>query len=171
MGIIAAVFHVCGDKMHKINVYKAMGLAVVLSVSLVSCTKATLPSTEVAFCALGSIPSAQCQVQVGDQTISFFSTSPSMPEETDMTLFAQTPSEWTLNKAVMRGESMYMGEIPIVWTPQGDGRWQADLRIAACAHPGMVWRIDFDIETEAGHATTAIHFPVAAHGEASHHQH
>lgn len=171
MGIIAAVFHVCGDIIYKMNAYKALGLAAALTVSLVSCTKTTTPSTEVAFCALGSIPSSHCQVHVEEGTMSFFSSVPSMPEETDMTLFVQAPPTWTLDKAVMSGESMYMGELPIVWEPLGNGRWQADIRIAACAHPGMVWRVDFDIGTEKGKATTAIQFPVAADGDASHHAH
>ena len=157
--------------MYKMNAYKTFGLAAAFTVLLASCSESTVPSTEISFCALGSIPTHHCQVQVGDHPMSFFSSQPSMPEETDMTLFAQLPENWQLNRSIMQGESMYMGEIPIEWESLGNGRWQADIRIAACAHPGMVWRIDFDIDTEEGQATTAVQFPVAASGEAAHHGH
>ncbi len=134
-----------------------------LITTLVACSKVKQPSATIGFCAVGSIPSGQCQHAVAGQTITLFSSLPAMPEETAIDLYVQLPSAWHINRSLLSGESMYMGTIPVVWEHLEKGRWLAKIRLGACTEPHMVWRLSFNIETEQGPTTTDISFPVAAY--------
>lgn|SRR5690554_3288336 len=135
----------------------------VLIVTLASCTKAPEPSAAIGFCAVGSIPNAHCQHKIADQTMTLYSSSPSMPEETAIDLYVDLPNEWLIQRSHLSGESMYMGTIPVVWEALENGRWLAKIRLGACTDPQMIWRLSLRIDTEAGQTTTEVSFPVAAH--------
>lgn len=133
------------------------------SITLVACSKAKEPSAEVGFCSVGAIPTAQCQHEVAGHKLTLFSSSPAMPEETAIDLYVELPASWVITRSQLSGESMYMGNIPVMWEHISGGRWLAKIRLGACTDPNMVWRLSFNIDTEQGPATTSVHFPVAAH--------
>lgn len=61
--------------------------------------------------------------------------------EYQLTVYAPTAPERFL--AVLRGESMYMGEYPVPLQSKGDGRYSAHFTAPLCTTGSeMVWRID-----------------------------
>lgn len=129
---------------------------------LSSCSQELKPSTAVVFCALGGIPNEQCQYNIEEEKVTFYSSHPAMPEETMIDLYVTAPRGWQIQKSYLNGESMYMGTIPIVWNLLENGRWQAKLRLAACTDPKMIWRLNVEFITETGLKPLAINFPVTS---------
>ena len=64
--------------------------------------------------------------------------------------------------AILRGESMYLGEYPVpMERNHADGGWSATFRVPFCTvDPEMVWRVDFHHGKELARAEGFIPRPV-----------
>lgn len=145
------------------SVARAFVTICMLTIFLVACSKPIAPAKNVGFCAVGAIPNATCQHEIADRVLTFYSSSPAMPEETAIDLFVELPVEWNIERSHLAGESMYMGTIPVTWSLLENGRWLAKIRLGACTDPQMIWRLTLLLATEEGQATAHVSFPVAAH--------
>ena len=77
-----------------------------------------------------------------------------MPVETPLLLKLDSGKETVLAvKGVIRGKTMYMGEIPLqfVHTQQ---QWQAELMLGACTEPKMQWQLDLEVTYHNGDKIT-----------------
>lgn len=80
----------------------------------------------------------------------WFSSDPTMPVETRLTLQVAIPEDLTIVRSDVVGVSMYMGRIPLQWSPVSNGTWQADLMIGACTDPNMLWMLRIEFENPHG---------------------
>lgn len=63
--------------------------------------------------------------------------------ETDYQLTVDAPASQSRFLAVLRGESMYMGEYPVPLKPGADGQYSARFSAPLCTEDAnMIWRID-----------------------------
>ena len=75
-------------------------------------------------------------------------------------LAIETPLQVNLNtnmefrvtsvSAELVGENMYMGSMPLLFKPDEEGEWAANLMVVACSRPDMIWRIQSKITLEDG---------------------
>jgi len=92
-------------------------------------------------------------------SVVWFSSDPAMPVETLLELHVLIPENLTIVRSDIVGVSMYMGRIPLQWSPVSSGLWQADLLIGACTDPNMLWmlRIEF-VNPQGARQTKEIPF-------------
>lgn len=69
------------------------------------------------------------------------------------------PQQWQPQLSEVRGVSMYMGRIPLVWQQRSPGEWRATLLVGACSDPVMHWQLT--IPLVAARANGASESPVA----------
>ncbi len=76
-----------------------------------------------------------------------------MPVETPLLLKLDTGKEAVLAvKGVIRGKTMYMGEIPLRFQLKQQ-QWQAELMLGACTEPRMLWQLDLEVTYQNGETT------------------
>lgn len=63
------------------------------------------------------------------------------PVETPLTLALHTRQKIIAIEAEITGVSMYMGKVPLRFTEQSDGNWQAQFLLGACSEPAMQWQL------------------------------
>ena len=75
------------------------------------------------------------------------------------------PQQWQPQLSEVRGVSMYMGRIPLVWQQRSPGEWQATLLVGACSDPVMHWQLtipllaaDADVGSESRVAPIQVSF-------------
>lgn len=134
---------------------------------VLACTPSDAPQKSRAepadFCAMEymlepELTSASCQHALLEGSLRLFSSQPHMPEETSIQLAAELPSGWQILHAELRGDSMYMGRIPVLFQIQYDmveqaskdtQIWTAPFRLGACVTNPMRWRLQIHIQNDA----------------------
>lgn len=120
-------------------------------VGLASCTKeVSLNTYPIQFCHEGEVASIDlCQLELSEhQRMYFFSSNPLTPEEEELSWTIQLPEHYRITQSELSGESMYMGRFPVIWQPVSNknNHWVSTTSLAACAHPGMVWKLTLQLE-------------------------
>lgn len=121
--------------------------------TLVACSPEPATTDEVSFCQQGVDPGPECQVSHGESpfNLTLFSSDPSMPTETPLTLeLHANVAGATIEGAEVRGRSMYMGRIPVQVEQRDSSSWQAELLLGACTDPDMVWQLELRLRTHEG---------------------
>jgi hypothetical protein len=93
------------------------------------------------------IPNARLVLQ-HDADLHIQLTPATAPVETPLKLLI-TAANATAISGVLRGDSMYMGEVPLRFYQQ-DGMWQADFLLGACSDPTMIWQLQLELEFADG---------------------
>ncbi|MDP5214066.1 hypothetical protein ORJ66_13515 [Pseudoalteromonas tunicata] len=67
--------------------------------------------------------------------------SESVEPETPFTIILKAPKNQIVHQAKLEGVDMYMGTIPVFFTEQSTGVWQAQVMVGACSLSLMQWRL------------------------------
>lgn len=91
------------------------------------------------------------QVQLHTFTLTYLPGD--MPVETPLLLKLDSGKEAVIAvKGVVRGKTMYMGEIPLQFV-RVQQQWQAELILGACTEPKMQWQLDLEVTYQNGNKT------------------
>ena len=75
---------------------------------------------------------------------------PELPRAEQPILFSlQLPTELMPELSEVRGVSMYMGRIPLMWHEVQPGHWQATLLVGACSEPNMTWQLTVPLRQQS----------------------
>lgn len=75
---------------------------------------------------------------------------PELPTAEQPIVFSlHLPTELMPELSEVRGVSMYMGRIPLVWQEIQPGHWQATLLVGACSEPNMAWQLTVPIRQQS----------------------
>lgn len=135
-------------------------LAAVFGVlAMVACSNSELPTELQGLCAPQQSDKTTCSYDTELGVLTLFSSIPSMPFETPITLTLELPEDVIVSASEIRGLSMYMGRIPVVWQEQADGTWQARILLGACTDPQMVWQLQINLVHKHSEQHTRVLIP------------
>lgn len=97
--------------------------------------------TESPFCDSMNTLNEGCQYEIGATAFWLISSTPEMPVEELIQVSLHTEQELSSLQGEIRGVSMYMGRIPVIWQQQDAHTWQAEVMLGACTDPNMVWEL------------------------------
>ena len=83
-----------------------------------------------------------------DQGLSVLLTPGNAPVESPLLLTVMA-QDITAIEGHLTGVSMYMGEIPLRFSPQG-AQWQAEFFLGACSEPHMQWQLQMQVSFSDG---------------------
>lgn len=130
-----------------------------LGLLVVGCDHAAHEPVElVQFCDLKQSELTPCGHSLGNDSIGFYASDINMTEETDLVIEIKVDEDWQPNMSKITGHSMYMGEIPLVWTQKDSDTWQAEFSLPACTGHEMIWQMDMKINTHKGLEEFPIYF-------------
>ena len=78
--------------------------------------------------------------------ISILLGSETVEPETPFTITLKAPLNQKIIKAKLEGVDMYMGTIPVFFTEQPKGIWQAQVMVGACSLSLMQWRLMVELQ-------------------------
>ena len=112
-----------------------------------ACTDNKQPKRAQAFQCLSS--QSQCQINTdnGQFVILFNQSQIKVEEPFQIQLQYQGDAKLTQINAFMEGKNMFMGKIPVIFTPSTHQQtFTADVMVVACSEPVMQWRLWFTVE-------------------------
>ncbi|CUS48990.1 MAG: hypothetical protein HLUCCO02_03005 [Idiomarinaceae bacterium HL-53] len=127
---------------------RILPLSTLVLVILFSACSEVVPPENSPFCKLGA-PTASCTYNVTEHSVRIFATEPAMPEETPIQLLITGAKTLGIERAYLTGENMYMGSIPVNFTTNEQGDFEAQIRLGVCAEPNMIWRLNIEWENAA----------------------
>ncbi|MCH8500273.1 MAG: hypothetical protein LAT77_00015 [Aliidiomarina sp.] len=151
----------------KLDSVRNLTTGVIVLLLLSSCSDSKMPLTDVqqpcAYQLRDTSTHEHCTYVLPESfsagPIVWFSSDPAMPVETLLELHLSIPEDLTIVHSDVVGVSMYMGRIPLQWSPVTNQVWQADLLIGACTDPNMLWMLRIEFENPQGaRQTTEIPF-------------
>ncbi|MCC5879814.1 MAG: hypothetical protein JJU03_07980 [Idiomarina sp.] len=93
------------------------------------------------FCQQPQNTNDQCSFALGEHQIWLSASDSGMPIEEGVQLILTSSAPLTQIQSEIRGVSMYMGRLPVIWEQGEDGLWRADIYLGACTDPQMVWEL------------------------------
>ncbi|WP_107852670.1 hypothetical protein [Oceanimonas marisflavi] len=66
----------------------------------------------------------------------------------------------TLVRSVLEGETMYMGTLPALLEPAGEGRWQGQALVGSCTEARMLWAWVVEVEHQGQPLTYRFLFEI-----------
>lgn len=119
-------------------------------VLLTSCTPGPAETLDSPFCAKGTDVNESCHYEVGESSFWLLSSNLQMPVERPVQLTLRSEKPLHIEASELRGLSMYMGRVPLVWEQVSKHEWQATLQLGACTDPDMRWQLRLSLATEKG---------------------
>ncbi|RUO25692.1 hypothetical protein CWE09_02885 [Aliidiomarina minuta] len=117
------------------------GVVLLASVAFACGDSTTHEISESPFCSGMSPLNESCQYEIGGSRFWLISDHPQMPVEKPVQLKLISEQELSLQQSEIRGLSMYMGRIPVIWQRTDMNTWQTDVMLGACTDPDMVWEL------------------------------
>lgn len=118
--------------------------------ALVGCSPAHDAAPANPFCAQDTDVNESCRHEVGENEFWLLSSNPKMPVERPLKLRLRSAEPLQMEQGTIRGLSMYMGRIPLVWQRVSATEWEATLQLGACTDPNMVWQLQLILSDENG---------------------
>ncbi|MGX5914153.1 hypothetical protein ACR0ST_05415 [Aliidiomarina sp. Khilg15.8] len=118
--------------------------------TMVGCSPHPDIPSESPFCALGSDVKENCRYEVGENEFWLLSSDLQMPVERPLQLSLRSAERIEIKHSEIRGLSMYMGRIPVVWNRVSPIEWEARLQLGACTDPNMVWQLQMTLKNQNG---------------------
>ena len=125
-------------------------LLALVVIGLSACQPAPVHLSKNPFCQQPTNTNDDCSFALDEATVWLSSSDTSMPIEQGvrLTLTSSVPLHQVSGE--IRGVSMYMGRLPVVWEQESESVWHADVLLGACTDPKMVWELRLQMEAKAG---------------------
>jgi hypothetical protein len=102
------------------------------------------------FCETGKDVNESCRYEVGEAEFWLTTSDLKMRVETPLELRLRSSVPVQVESSELRGLSMYMGRIPVIWEPVNAHEWRAQLQLGACTDPDMRWQLELNLTNENG---------------------
>lgn len=127
--------------------------------ALNACQPAHVQVNKNPFCEQPQNTNDHCTFALGEEKIWLSSSDSRMPIEEGVRLTLTSSVPLADISAEIRGVSMYMGRLPVVWERAEEGRWYADIYLGACTDPNMVWELRLELSKEASQGSKSFAAP------------
>lgn len=114
-------------------------------IALNACQPAPVQINKNPFCEQPQNTNDDCSFALGEDKIWLSSSDNRMPIEEGVRLTLTSSVPLAELNGEIRGVSMYMGRLPVIWERADDGGWHADIYLGACTDPNMVWELRLEI--------------------------
>jgi hypothetical protein len=86
-----------------------------------------------------------CRATIADSSLTVsLEEQPIRPEHDFQLQLSGVASGVTPIKSWLEGQEMFMGRIPVLFSQQGEGQWQANTQVGACTSHRMVWLLTIE---------------------------
>lgn len=131
-----------------VTVIKSLVLLIILGALLAGCSPQEQPySSKNTWCEHPQSLDNQCLFDLSPGlAVWMVSDDPGMPIEQGVQLQLISNQPLQQVEGEIRGVSMYMGRLPVVWQAVDEAHWQADVYLGACTDPHMQWELRLKIK-------------------------
>lgn len=109
-------------------------------ITVIACQPEPVQVNKNPLCGQPQNTNEHCRFSLGETQVWLTSTDTQMPVERSITLTVQSQQPVSIQQSEIRGLSMYMGRLPVVWE-EHEEQWQAHIMLGACTSRHMIWEL------------------------------